>query len=169
VAPRQSDAASVIRPAEASDRPGILRIVRAVVEDGTTYAFAADTSDRELLEYWPAPGDGSFVATRGDLVVGCYVLRPNQPGRGGHVANASYAVLSEARGRGVGHAMGLHSLDEARRRGFQAMQFNFVVASNERAIALWRRLGFQTVGRLPRAFAHPGQGLVDALVMHRFL
>lgn len=158
-----------IRPARESDGPELVRIARAVVEDGTTYTFAAETSDRELLDYWLAPGSASFVACQGGRIVGCYVLRANQQGRGGHVANASYAVSPEARGQGVGHALGLHSLAEARGRGFQAMQFNFVVASNERAIALWQRLGFETVGRLPKAFAHPRLGLVDALVMHRFL
>lgn len=158
-----------IRPGRDTDGGEVLRIARAIVEEGTTYAFAADTSDGELLDYWLAPGSASFVALQDGRIVGCYVLRANQPGRGGHVANASYAVAPDARGLGVGHAMGLHSLEEARRRGFQAMQFNFVVASNQRAIALWQRLGFQTVGRLPAAFAHPELGLVDALVMHRFL
>lgn len=74
-----------------------------------------------------------------------------------------------AAGRGIASAMCRHSLDAARARGFRAMQFNFVVGSNERAVRLWQRHGFAVVGRLPQAFAHPRLGLVDALVMHRLL
>jgi L-amino acid N-acyltransferase YncA len=158
-----------IRPASAADRPAVLRIARGIVEEGTTYAFPPETSDQELLDYFLAPESPSFVAEREGSIVGCYVLRSNRAGRGSHVANASYAVDAGAQGSGVGYAMGMHSLEEAHRRGFLAMQFNFVVATNERAVALWQRLGFETVGRLPRAFRHPTRGLVDALVMHRFL
>jgi L-amino acid N-acyltransferase YncA len=158
-----------IRPATPSDRPSVLRIARGIVEEGTTYSFPPETTDQELIEYFLAPESPSFVAEREGAIVGCYVLRANRSGRGSHVANASYAVDGGAQGTGVGYAMGRHSLDEARRRGFLAIQFNFVVATNERAVALWQRLGFETVGRLPRAFRHPTRGLVDALVMHRFL
>jgi L-amino acid N-acyltransferase YncA len=158
-----------IRRAERRDRAGILGIVREVVEDGTTYTFGADTSDKVLTDFFLDAADHAFVAVRGGVVVGCYMLRRNQPGRGAHVANAAYAVGRAAFGTGVGYAMGVHSLDEARRLGFTAMQFNFVVGTNERAVALWKRLGFVEVGRLPKVFQHPTLGLVDALVMHRFL
>ena len=102
-------------------------------------------------------------------VVGTYYLQPNRRGGGDHVANCGYATLVQARGRGVARAMCLHSLDVARRQGYLAMQFNFVVANNEGAVALWKSLGFAVVGRVPQAFRHPNLGLVDALVMYRAL
>ena len=139
------------------------------MRDGTTYVFAPETTDDELRAYWLDPGARRFVAVLESEVAGCYLLRPNQGGRGGHVANASYAVAQRFSGRGVGRAMGEHSLAEARRLGFTAMQFNFVVGTNEAAIALWKKLGFRIVGEIPKAFRHPARGLVDAYVMHRFL
>lgn len=137
--------------------------------DGTTYTFGPETTDADLSAFWLAPKHTTFVAERAGEVVGCYVIRANQPGRGSHVANAAYAVLPGAQGSGVGRLMGEHSLEQARSRGFSAMQFNFVVSTNTRAIAVWESLGFKVVGRLPEVFQHPQQGLVDALVMHRFL
>jgi L-amino acid N-acyltransferase YncA len=160
---------TVIRRAGPRDRAAILRIAREVVEDGTTYTFAADTPDKVLTDFFLDAAEHAFVAERDGEVVGCYMLRRNQPGRGAHVANAAYVVGRAAFGTGVGYAMGAHSLEEARRLGFAAVQFNFVVNTNDRAVALWKRLGFVEVGRLPRVFQHPTLGLVDALVMHRFL
>ena len=102
-------------------------------------------------------------------MLGTYFLRANQQGGGAHVANCGYVTASAAQGRGIARAMCLHSLDRAKDRGFRAMQFNFVVSTNERAVKLWAALGFETVGRLPRAFEHPERGFVDALVMYREL
>jgi ribosomal protein S18 acetylase RimI-like enzyme len=147
----------------------VLSIARELVTDGTTYAFAPDTSDGALKAYWLSPDGRSFVAERDGEVTGCYVLRANHAGRGAHVANASYAVASRAWGGGVGRAMAEHSLGQARAAGFEAMQFNLVVSTNERAVALWKALGFAIVGTLPKVFRHPRKGLVDAYVMHRFL
>jgi L-amino acid N-acyltransferase YncA len=159
----------LIRPATPADVVAVVRIACEVVQDGTTYAFAPDTSDDELRGFWFAPAVMTFVACEGDEVLGCYLLRPNQLGRGAHVANASYAVASEASGRGVGRAMGEHSLREAAARGYGAMQFNYVVSTNAAAIALWTKLGFAVVGRSPRSFDHPKLGYVDTLIMHRSL
>jgi L-amino acid N-acyltransferase YncA len=159
----------LIRPAVAGDADAVLGIARELVAEGTTYVFEPDTSDEALLGYFLAPGGSNFVAERGGRVQGCYVLREVRGGRGAHVANASYAVAAAARGQGVGRALGEHSLAEARRRGFRAMQFNFVVSTNQGAVALWRALGFAVVGTLPEAFRHPRLGLVDAYVMHRLL
>ena len=159
----------LIRPAAPEDAEGVLALARELVADGTTYTFAPETSDVALLDYFLALGGTNFVAERGSRVLGCYVLRENRGGRGSHVANASYAVAEAARGQGVGRALGLHSLEEARRRGFRAMQFNFVVSTNDGAVRLWRSLGFEIVGTLPAAFRHPRLGLVDAYVMHRVL
>ena len=128
-----------------------------------------DWSRREALAFWRAPAHAVFVAQVGAEVLGTYYLRPNQNGGGAHVANCGYATLPWARGRGIARAMGVHSLELARRPGFTAMQFNFVVATNDPAVALWKSLGFDVVGRLPGAFRHPQHGPVDALVMHRAL
>ncbi|HET7294065.1 MAG TPA: GNAT family N-acetyltransferase [Vicinamibacteria bacterium] len=159
----------LVRPAEVRDEEAVLSITRELAADGTTYVFEPDTSDDALRAYWLAPGGRNFVAERDGVVAGCYVLRANHAGRGAHVANASYAVASRAWGTGVGRAMAEHSLEQARAAGFEAMQFNLVVSTNERAVALWKALGFAIVGTLPRVFRHPRLGLVDAYVMHRFL
>ena len=159
----------VVRAATDGDADGVLAIARELVADGTTYVFAPETTDDELRAYWLDPRARRFVAVVEGEVAGCYLLRPNQGGRGSHVANASYAVAQRFAGRGVGRAMGEHSLEEAGRLGFTAMQFNFVVSTNEAAVALWKTLGFRVVGELPKAFRHPARGLVDAYVMHRFL
>ena len=158
-----------IRRADVHDAPAIVAIGRELVTDGTTYVFPLETTDEELAAYWLSPAVRTFVAERGGDIVGCSFLRPNQPGRGRHVANAAYAVAARAQGGGVGRALCEHSIEEARRLGYAAMQFNFVVSTNEGAVALWKRLGFSVVGTLPGAFQHPRLGLVDAYVMHRFL
>lgn len=123
----------------------------------------------EAIAYWTGPGRAVFVAEVGGRVVGTYYLTTNQRGGGAHVANCGYMTDPAARGRGVARAMAEHSLEEARRRGFLAMQYNFVVASNESAVHLWQSLGFAVVGRLPGAFQHPHLGYVDTLVMFRRL
>ncbi len=109
------------------------------------------------------------MAEEAGSVIGSYYLHPNQRGGGAHIANCGYVTAAEASGRGVATEMCRHSLQHAARRGFRAMQFNFVVSSNERAVALWQRLGFTILGTIPKAFAHPSLGLVDAHVMHREL
>jgi ribosomal protein S18 acetylase RimI-like enzyme len=123
----------------------------------------------DALAFWRAPGNDVWIAEDDGTVVGTYFLRANQRGGGAHVANCGYMTAVSAAGRGVGRAMCAHSIAHGRERGFRAIQFNFVVSTNEGAIRLWQRCGFEIVGRLPGAFAHPAHGLVDALVMHRFL
>ena len=122
--------------------------------------------EAEALSYWLDPGKETFVAEMDGVIVGTYYMRPNQAGGGRHVCNCGYMTLASASGRGIARAMCLHSLAHARSRGYRAMQFNFVVATNERAVRLWQSLGFQVVGRLPGAFQHPVHGFVDALVMY---
>lgn len=158
-----------IRPAQAADTGAIGRIVGAAIRDGTTYALPRDMTDAAAAAYWMAPDRYVFVAETAGTILGTYYLRANQLGGGAHVANAGYVTATEASGRGIARQMAAHSLEVARERGFKAMQFNFVVASNDRAIRLWRHLGFEIVGRLPGAFAHPTLGFVDALVMYRRL
>ncbi|MFZ0917218.1 MAG: GNAT family N-acetyltransferase, partial [Candidatus Udaeobacter sp.] len=111
----------------------------------------------------------TYIAERNSGVVGTYILRPNQSGPGSHVANAAFMVARNAEGAGVGRRMAEHCLSEARRMGFRAMQFNFVISTNIRAIHLWNQLGFKIVGTLPGAFRHPEKGCVDVYVMYRSL
>jgi GNAT superfamily N-acetyltransferase len=159
----------IIRPAERRDEDAIWRIFHAVVEPGDTYAFPPETTRQEALAIWMSPSVHAYVALDDDEVVGTYFLKANQPGRGSHVSNAGFMVAPSAQGRGVGRAMGEHCLAEARRLGFRAMQFNFVVSTNEPAVALWKKLGFEIIGTVPDAFDHPTLGLVDTYVMFRSL
>jgi ribosomal protein S18 acetylase RimI-like enzyme len=159
----------LIRPAGPADAPSIWAILKPVIREGETYALPRDMSRDQALAYWLAPEHEAFVAEAGSVVFGTYYMRPNQPGGGGHVANCGYVVARGAEGRGIARAMGEHSLGHARARGYRAMQYNFVIATNERAVGLWRSLGFEIVGRLPGAYAHPRAGFVDALVMYRQL
>jgi GNAT superfamily N-acetyltransferase len=158
-----------IRPATEADRPAVLAIVLPVIRAGETYALERDMSDTDVLVYWFGGDHETFVAEDNGRILGTYFLHANKPGGGGHVANCGYITDAAAAGRGVARAMCEHSLQTARERGFSAMQFNFVVSSNERAVRLWTSLGFDTVGRLPGAFRHPSLGYVDALVMFRSL
>jgi ribosomal protein S18 acetylase RimI-like enzyme len=158
-----------IRPAAVTDADAIWEILRPMIRAGETYPLPRGMSRDEALAYWFAPEHEVFVGEEGGAVVGTYYLRPNQKGGGSHVANCGYVTAVSASGRGVGHAMAAHSLEYARSRGFRAMQFNFVVSSNERAVRLWQTLGFQIAGRLREAFHHPTHGFVDALVMYRSL
>ncbi len=145
------------------------RIFRAVVATGTTYVFAPDTSRDDGEAYFIGPGIASWVFQDAGRIIGMYRLVPNRRDLGSHVANASFMVDPDHAGRGVGKAMGLHCLREARRAGFLAMQFNCVVSTNTSAVMLWKKLGFEIVGTLPKAFRHSEHGLVDAYVMYRFL
>ena len=158
-----------IRRASEADFEAMWSIFQAVVAAGDTYAFSPTTSRSDCHAYWLGPGMTSFVATEGPSILGMYKFRANQRDLGSHVANASFMVDPAAHGMGVGKAMGQHCLIEARRAGYEAMQFNFVVSSNVGAISLWRKLGFAIVGTLPKAFRHRQLGYVDVYVMYRFL
>src|SRR5262245_17157001 len=158
-----------IRPADAADASAIWHILEPMIRAGETYPLPRTMTRGEALAYWFEAGHDVFVAEDEGVVVGTYFLRANQQGGGAHVANCGYVTAPVASGRGVGRCMCEHSLDVARRRGFRAIQFNFVVSSNTRAVGLWRACGFETVCRLPSAFNHPTLGFVDAFVMYRML
>ena len=158
-----------IRQAQASDGAAILEIILPVIREGATYTLDSDMPEGEALAYWLSPDKETFVAEEDGTIVGTYFIRPNQPGGGRHVCNCGYMTHAAAVGRGVARSMCQHSLALARERGYRAMQFNFVVSTNERAVRLWQSLGFAIVGRLPAAFRHPVYGYVDALVMHQSL
>ncbi|SBV34179.1 putative acetyltransferase [uncultured Sphingopyxis sp.] len=157
----------IIRPATQADAAAVWAIIEPVIRAGETYALDRDMREGDALAYWFGADKEVFVAEAGGTILGTYYLRANQAGGGAHVCNAGYMTSAAATGRGVARAMGLHSIDHAKARGFRAMQFNFVVGTNVRAIGLWRSLGFEAVGLLPGAFAHPTGGFVDALVMFR--
>jgi L-amino acid N-acyltransferase YncA len=160
----------MIRRAEEADFDAIWNIFHEVVKRGDTYPFDPDTTKDQAHAIWMSKRDVvAYVACVEDRVAGTYILMPNQTGLGSHVANASYMVAPGMRGQGIGRAMCEHSLEEARQAGFLAMQFNFVVSTNEAAVALWASCGFSVVGTLPKAFRHRELGLVDAYVMYRFL
>ena len=158
-----------IRAATDTDRDAIWSIFQEILAAGDTYAFDAKMSREEALAYWFRADTHAYVAAEDGRVVGTYILRPNQLGPGSHVANAAFMVASDAQSSGVGRRMAEHCLGEARRMGFRAMQFNFVVSTNTPAIHLWQKLGFKIVGTLPGAFRHPEKGDVDVYVMFRSL
>lgn len=158
-----------IRPAEPTDHDAIWAILEPILRAGEAFALPRDWDRAQALAYWFAPGHHVHVALDESEVVGSYYLRANQLGAGDHVANGAYATDGRALGRGVARAMGLHSFETARDLSFTMMQFNIVVATNTRAVALWTGLGMREIGRLPGVFRHPVHGPVDALVMHRTL
>lgn len=159
----------LIRKAEAGDAEAIAAILLPTLREGTTYALDPDMSEAAALAYWMGPDKETFVAEEDGVILGTYYLRPNQAGGGRHVCNCGYMTSAAATGRGIARRMCEHSLGHARSRGYRAMQFNFVVSTNERAVRLWQSLGFEVVGRLPGAFQHPAAGEVDALVMYQRL
>ena len=158
-----------IHPASESDRDAIWAILEPMIRAGETFTLPRDMSKLQALEYWFAADKETFVWKENGEVLGTYFLKANQLGGGAHVANCGYVTAPAAQGRGIARQMCLHSLERSKERGFRAMQFNFVVSTNERAIKLWGDLGFEIIGRLPLAFAHPTLGFVDALLMFRSL
>jgi ribosomal protein S18 acetylase RimI-like enzyme len=161
--------AMMIRQSTQADADPIWSILEPVLRAGETYALPRHWTRAEALAYWHGADHTVFVAEDAGEVLGTYYLHPNQLGGGAHVANCGYITHGRAAGRGVARAMCVHSLEYAAGQGFKAMQFNFVVSTNERAVALWKRLGFEVVGCLPGAYEHPTLGFVDALVMYRVL
>jgi L-amino acid N-acyltransferase YncA len=156
-----------IRAAGASDADSIWAILEPTIRAGETYPLPPDMDRAQALAYWFEEGHEVFVAENDGQIVGTYFLRANQQAGGSHVANCGYMTAPASFGRGVARAMCAHSLDHAKQRGFRAMQFNFVVSANERAVRLWKSCGFQVVGQIPKAFLHPVAGYTDALVMYR--
>lgn len=158
-----------IRIAGRYDFDLIWPIFKEVVSAGETYAYPRDTSKEEALKLWIETPRFTYVFEENGIVLGTYYLKTNQLGPGDHVCNCGYMVSTVARGRGLATAMCEHSQQIAKELGYKAMQFNFVASTNEGAVRLWQKLGFDTVGRLPKAFNHPSKGYVDALVMYKWL
>lgn len=158
-----------IRPARVEDFDALWPILRGVIRAGDTYSLDPDMNRDATFDYWMKTPRATYVAILNGVPVGTYYIRTNQKGGGAHVCNCGYIVDPRSRGHGIARKMCEHSQVEARALGYRAMQFNFVVSTNTGAIGLWQSLGFDTVGRLPRAFDHPRQGLTDALVMYKWL
>ena len=158
-----------LRPATAADHDAIWAILEPVYRAGETYCIDRDISREDALADWFAAPFTAFVAERDGVVLGISHVGRNRPGGASHVANASFASSPAARGQGVAGALVRHAKDWARAQGFRAMQFNFVVATNDDAVHSWKKAGFDVVGRLPGAFLHPSLGYVDALVMYHDL
>jgi ribosomal protein S18 acetylase RimI-like enzyme len=161
----------VIRPFRKDDWSGVWAILEPVFRSGETYAYPLDVSEEDARRKWTSSSHDVFVvehSTTGDIL-GTYYLRANYDGPGAHVCNCGYAVAAAARGQGIASLMCGHSQRHAVARGFRAMQFNLVAATNEGAVRLWRKLGFGIVGTLPGALRHPSLGFVDAYVMFKAL
>lgn len=161
--------ALTIRPAIAADEDGVWVVIEPIIRAGQVFALPTAMNREDALSYWLGGDHVGFVAEQDGAIVGTYYIRPNQLGGGSHVANAGYATAAAASGRGIARAMCLDSFVQAKGRGFRAMQYNFVIASNHAAVHLWQSMGFAIVGTLPSAFVHPSHGAVDALVMYREL
>lgn len=158
-----------IRPVAEGDAEALWAMLEPVFRAGDTYALDPAISRTDALAWWQGGTHSAFLLEEGGRALGTYYICPNQQGGGAHVCNCGFITAAGAQGRGVARLMLDHALAEARRRGFRAMQFNFVVETNTRAVGLWQANGFEIVGRLPGAFCHPDQGFVDALVMYRRL
>lgn len=170
-ATKKSASGFTLRKARLEDFEEIYDIFCDILEEGMTYSYTLDemTPDRSLAYWMSAPGTQCFVADVAGKVAAVCAIRPNRTGRGGHVANASFIVHPDYRKRGIARAMGEHALKIARKQGYKAMQFNFVVSVNKVAVKLWQSLGFKVIGTMPEGFKHAGKGYVDVYIMHRFL
>lgn len=168
-----------IRKANEADKEEVWKIIQAVISTSDTYTFAPDSPKEKMLGFWFGEDKETYVAVwsepsalAGGLnsqILGTFFLKANQPDLGSHICNAGYMVSPKAKGKGIGRKIAEFSLPEAKRLGFKAMQFNFVVKSNEVAVKLWLSLGFEIIGEIPEAFQHKDLGLVNALIMYRKL
>jgi ribosomal protein S18 acetylase RimI-like enzyme len=159
----------LIRPATDGDKNAIWAIMEPIIRAGETYTLPRDMDKESALAYWLSAERAVFVAEDNGDIIGTYCLQANQKGGGAHVANCGYMTAVSSTSRGVARTMCAHSLDRARERGFRAMQFNFVISTNDRAVRLWQSFEFKIVGCLPKAFLHPKLGYVDAYIMYRDL
>lgn len=164
-----------IRKIRKEDKSEVWKIIKEVISDGESYTFYPHTSREKMLEYWFSAEKKTYVAVLSEpsaensKIVGTFFIKDNQPDLGSHICNAGYMVSAKTKGKGIGRKMAEFSLVEARELGYKAMQFNFVVKSNEIAVKLWLTLGFEIIGEIPEAFQHKEKGLVNALIMYRKL
>ena len=158
-----------IRLANQTDHEAVWHIISNVISTGDTYVFAPDSTKEKMLNYWFAVDKKTFVAEENGEILGTFYLKENQMDLGSHIVNAGYMVSENARGKGLGKTMAEFSLEEARRLGFHAMQFNLVVKTNEKAVKLWLKMGFSIIGEIPEAYKHSALGFVNAYIMYQKL
>ena len=158
-----------IREALEKDFDQIWEIFQKIVSAGETFAINRYTSKKEAYQIWIEQPQKTYVCENNKKILGTYSLKKNHGGGGCHVCNCGYMVDMEAKGKGLGTLMCEHSQKIAKELGYKAMQFNLVLVSNKQAVSLWTKMGFDTVGKIPKAFDHPKIGYVDALVMHKWL
>jgi L-amino acid N-acyltransferase YncA len=158
-----------IRNANQDDHEAVWQIIHEVIATGNTYVFAPDSSKEKMLSYWFSEDKHTYVAEDDGKILGTFYLKTNQMDLGSHIVNAGYMVSSEARGKGLGQAMAEFSMEEARRLGYRGMKFNLVVKTNENAVKLWLKLGFEIIGEIPEAYQHSQLGFVNAYVMYQKL
>lgn len=160
----------IIRPIEDGDWERVYRFFSVIVAAGETYAYPENLSSEAARAYWIASPPGqTVVALEDDLVLGSATMGPNRPGRGSHIATASFMVDPAQQRHGIGRALGLHVLDWARTSGYRAIQFNAVVETNHAAVRLWQNLGFEVLATVPEAFDHRQHGYVGLHVMFQSL
>ncbi len=159
----------IIRNAHQDDQEAVWQIIHEVIATGNTYVFAPDSSKEKMLSYWFSDDKNTYVAEEDGKILGTFYLKTNQMDLGSHIVNAGYMVSSEARGKGLGQAMAEFSMEEARRLGYRGMQFNLVVKTNENAVKLWLKLGFEIIGEIPEAYKHSQFGYVNAYIMYQKL
>ncbi len=157
------------RIATNEDEESLWGILEPMVRKGGTYVFSLDKSKESLMGYWMGVDKSTFVVELDGELVGTFYLKANQEGLGDHVCNAGFVVAPAAEGQGLGRWMGEFAQAEAKSRGFLAMQFNFVIKTNQRAVQLWKSLDFAVIGEIPEAYRHPELGLVPALIFHKKL
>ena len=159
----------IIRAAESSDFEGVWGIFNEVIHAGDTYVFDETTNKEAFANLWFAPNLKTYVAVDSNTLLGTYIIKPNQPGRGSHIANCSYMVKNSFQNKGIGDALCRHSIETGKSLGYTGIQFNVVVSSNTRAIKLWEKNGFQIIGTTPKGFQHKTLGLVDTHMMFKSL
>lgn len=158
-----------IRDFRPEDQADLWAILKPVFRAGETYAIDPDISEPDALAYWTGADAGCYVIEDETGLLGTYYIKTNAAGGGSHVCNCGFVTGPGAAGKGVARAMLSDALTRAKGQGYKAMQFNFVLSNNTRAVDIWHRAGFETVGRLPKAFNHPKDGMIDALVMFKTL
>jgi ribosomal protein S18 acetylase RimI-like enzyme len=157
------------RLAAQSDSDALWEIIEPIIREGSTYVFSQNSSKEKMLDYWLGEDKRTYVSESEGKIVGTFYLKTNQPDRGSHIVNAGYMVSRHHLRKGIGKSMAEFAFSEAKRLGYQAMQFNYVVKSNTVAVHLWKKLGFKIVGEVPDAFTHPKLGLTNVLLMYRNL
>lgn len=159
----------IIREATLDDYDAIWKIFEAVIKTGDTYPFSPDTPKSSLTNYWFASNMNSYVLEHEGKIIGTYMIKPNQLDLGSHIANCSYMVSTDARGKGAGKLLCEHSIKQGKQLGYKALQFNLVVSTNHTAVKLWQQCGLKIIGTIPEAFNHQKLGYVDAYVMYKKL